>query len=199
MFRIISITLFAMGTAATLFGADGPMMVRRDTEIPVEVRSKIKSESAKVGDTVEFRTTIAVLIGKNVVVPENSEVLGTVVDVQHNGTDGPRSLVRIRIHTLRWKSGETALNAIVASVRHGHIDVPDWGFGPQPTFMEGIRIVSYQRHEACTDFSSAQKNFTVRSGVSLMLRQIDPAAYPDRDFNVYTPDDQRTAKNYVHN
>lgn len=32
-----------------------------------------------------------------------------------------------------------------------------------------------------------------------MLRQIDPAAYPDRDFNVYTPDDQRTAKNYPHN
>lgn len=150
MFRFISITLLALASAAPLMHADGPVLVRRDTEIPVEIRTRIKSGSAKVGDPIEFRTTEAVLIGNNVVVPENSSVLGTIVEVQHGGE--PRAMVRIRIHTLRWKSGESMLNAIVASVRHGHIDVPDWGFGPQPTFMEGIRIVSYQQHEACTDF-----------------------------------------------
>jgi len=170
--------------------------VRRDTQFPVQVRHTVKADSAKVGDPVEFRTDEAVLIGNNVVIPEDATILGTIIKVERRSRDSRQSLIRIRIHTLRWKTGEAALNAMVSSIRRPYASATDWHFHDMPTFVEGIRVTSYQRRDAYTDFSSDQKNVTLRAGVALMLRQIDPEAYPDRDFKVYTPDSQRTAQNW---
>lgn len=197
MFRLSLITISAvLLSASSLSAFDEPANVRRDTEFPVEVAHTVKAKSAKVGDTVEFRTAEAVLIGNDIVVPRSATILATITEVQRRSPDSRRSLIRIRIHTLRWKHGEAPLNAIVASVRSPQSRSADWLFRNIPTFLEGIRVISYQRHRAFTEFLSDKKEVTLRSGVTLMLRQIDPTAYPDREFDVYTPDSQRTAENW---
>ncbi len=196
MFRFIPVTFVALGLTLPTFAGDKPS-VRRDTEFPVEVHTGLKSGSVRVGDTIEFRTAEAVLIGNGVVVPRNATILGTVTEVRSRNADGPRALIRIRIHTLRWKSGEASLNAMVSAVRHVRFSDPNISFPQLPTFMEGIRIVSHLRHEAVTDFFSDQRNFTIRSGVGLMLRQIDPEAFPDRDFNVLSANDSNKRESLV--
>ncbi len=193
----IALTFAIFWLAVPGTAADDPHTVRRDTQFPVELHGSIKSSSAKVGDKVEFRTDEAILIGNNVVVPENAVILGTVVEVKHHAPDEPHSLLRIKIHTLRWKNGEAPLNAMVASVRRGHMLAVDTAFRHTPTFMDGIRIVSHKKRDAYTEFLSDRKEITLRSGVGFVLRQIDPADYPEREFNVYTPDDQKTAQNFV--
>lgn len=180
--------------SSSAFG--GETLVRRDTEFPVEIVHTIKGKNAKAGDPVEFRTTEAVLIGNDIVVPRNATILGTILEVQKRGPAWPKSLLRVRIHTLRWKNGEASLNAMIASVMRPHMDSAAWNFRPAPTFMEGIRVVSHQRREAYTEFFSDRRDVVLRSGVGFMLRQIDPTNYPDQDFDVFKSDDDRTAENW---
>jgi hypothetical protein len=174
----------------------GETLVRRDTYFPVEIVHTIKGKTAKVGDPIEFRTLEAVLIGKDIVVPRNATILGTIIAVQKRGPEWPRSLVRIRIHTLLWKDGEAKLNAMIASILRPHMDATEWSFRYPPTFLEGIRVVSHQRREAFTEFFSDRKDVVLRSGVAFMLRQIDPDRYPEQNFDVYKSDDDRTAENW---
>ncbi len=196
MLRVASTVALGLVLTHSLCASERQFSVRRDTQFPVEFKHSIKAKNAKVGDTVEFRTVGAVLIGNNVVVPDNSVILATIVEVQHRSATSRRSLLRLKIHTVRWKDGEAPLNAIVTSVRPGRIQELElrWHRTLIPTFLEGIKIVSHQQRDADTEFYSDDKDFTLRGGVALLLRQIDPNAYPEREMVVYTPDGIKTAE-----
>jgi hypothetical protein len=188
---VASLTLIASSSASD----DLKVEVRHNTEFPVEVHGTIKSASARVGDTVEFRTEIPVLIGNKIVVPNNATILGTVTEVRHGEHDWPRSLIRIRIHTLRWKDQQIHLNAMVTSIRRVRHMTAVATFGSMPTFLEGVRVVSHLQHNASTEFVSDQKDVVIRSGVSFMIRQIDPDAYPDDDLRILTSNTPHAPKN----
>lgn len=173
---------FLLAVLATSVVAQDPT-VRRDTQFPVELRTTIKSDKAKVGDKVEFQTREAVLIGNNIVVPERAKILGRIEQIRSGATESPRSLVDISIHTLKWKNGEAALNAVVFSVeatpaenmvmrRRRH------PFFKPPNFLQGIRIRAHLKRDARTDFFSESANFTLHSGLLFLLRQIDPEHVP---------------------
>lgn len=154
-------------------------VVRRDTQFPVELNDTIKTKSAKVGDRVRFRLNEAVLIGNNVVVPEGAKIFGTIVAVQHDASDEPRSAVRIRINNLEWKKGTARLNAVVQSVEPTPAQlmiIPRRRHAPlrPPSFMQDIKIKAHVRRNAYTDFYSKDKNFVLHSGVVFLLRHIDP-------------------------
>jgi hypothetical protein len=159
-------------------------VVRRDTQLPVELTNTIKSHSAKVGDKVKFRLNEAVLIGNNIVVPEGAKIFGVVEAVRDNSDDQPHSLVRIRIDRLEWKKGSARLNAVVLSVEptpaqsiimsHRRRRPPL----PPPSFMLGIRIKAHVRRDAYVEFFSDKKDLTLHSGMTFVLRQIDPDHNP---------------------
>lgn len=195
MFRFSFTTFASLLLIASLSASDEQKVeVRRDTEFAVEVHGTIKSAAAKVGDTVQFRTEGAVLIGNKMVVPDNSTVLGTITEVRQGRRHYPRSLIRIRIHTLRWKDKEAHLNAIVTSIRHIH-EVTDLSLASYvPTFLEGVRVVSHLQREASTEFLSDHKEITIRGGVRLAIRQVDPDDYPDQ-LRTLSANTQEAAKN----
>ena len=158
-------------------------VVRRDTQFPVELNDTIKTKSAKVGDRVRFRLNEAVLIGNNVVVPEGAKITGSIVAVQHDGAEEPRSAMRIRIDSLEWKKGAAKLNAVVQSVEPTPAQmmiIPHRRHAPlrTPSFMVDIQIRAHVRRDAYTDFYSKDKNFVLHSGVVFMLRHIDPQHDP---------------------
>ncbi|HEX6880218.1 MAG TPA: hypothetical protein VF135_07630 [Terriglobales bacterium] len=160
--------------------------VRRDTQFPVELHTTVRSDKAKPGTKVEFRTTEAVLIGNNIVVPSNSKVLGSVEQVRSGAPTGPRYLLSIHIETLKWKDHEVYLNAVVASVeptpaqkmltaRRHRFPWPD--VEPQP-FLKGVHIRAHYVRDAYTDFFSNDNNINLRSGIVFILRHVDPDHIP---------------------
>jgi hypothetical protein len=70
---------------------------------------------------------------------------------------------------------------MVARVRRGHPEATDLQLRATPTFLEGVRIVSYMRRQAYTEFYSDKKDVTIRSGVNFVLRQIDPNEFSDEE------------------
>ena len=160
--------------------------VRRDTQFPVELHTTVKSDDAKPGTKLEFRTTEAVLIGNNIVVPSNSKVLGTIELVRSDATTGPRHLLRIQIDTLKWKKSQASLNAVIASVeptaaqkmltarRHRFPWPPAL---PQP-FLKGVHIRAHYLRDAYTDFFSDDNRISLRSGMVFVLRHVDPDHIP---------------------
>lgn len=189
MFRFIA-NLLAVGCVSLLALAGDSVTVRRDTQFPVEVRHTISASSAKTGDTVEFRTEEAVLIGNNIVVPAKAKLLATITEVRRQSAGSP-SVLRIRIHTLQWKNGQAPLNAMVQSIQRLHPESADWSFHRAPTFLEGIRVVSYLQHEAYTEFTCDKKDVVIRSGLSFTVRQVDPNVRPEREYTVYSPENER--------
>lgn len=169
------LTLAWLTLALGALAQEAPI-VRRDTQFPVEVRTNVNTKSAKPGAVVEFRTTIAVLIGNNIVVPNDTKILGTIEEVRSNAADNPHSLLRIRIHTLLSKYGESRLNAVVMAVD----PIPAFteqaarrSFGYTQTFLEGIHIVAHLTQNAATELASQRKNFTLHSGTRFVLRHLD--------------------------
>jgi hypothetical protein len=176
--------LFFSVLACTALSAQ-EAVVRRDTQLPVELRNTIKSKSAKVGDKVKFRLSEAVLIGNNIVVPEGAKVTGTIDAIQSESAGEPHSLVRVRIHSLEWKKGTARLNAVVQSVEPTPAQLmvlPHRRHSPlrPPSFMIDIHIKAHIRRDAYTEFYSNEKNFVLHSGIVLLLRHIDPDHEPAR-------------------
>lgn len=179
--RPVLVLIFSV-LACTVLSAQ-EAVVRRDTQFPVELGTTIKSKSAKVGDKVKFRLNEAVLIGNNVVVPEGAKITGTIDAVQDDGTEEPRSAIRIRIHGLEWKKGTARLNAVVLSVEPTPAQlmiIPRRRHPPlrSPSFTQKIHIKAHVRRDAYTDFFSNEKNLVLHSGIVFMLRQIDPDRAP---------------------
>lgn len=151
--------------------------IRPDATFPVELRRTIHTNSAKVGDLVEFRTIESVLIGSGIVVPSNASLLGEIEQVQTRSSSSAESSVSLRVHTLRWEDNEIAVNLVVTSVffaRAAYLNGSP--IGVKPTFLEGIRIVAHLSQEAFTKFSSEKKEVVLRNGVLLLLRQVDPSS-----------------------
>ncbi len=149
--------------------------VRPGTGFPAELHQTIHASRAKAGDLVQFRTLEPVLIGGGVVVPENATLLGKVVFARWDTAAEPRSMLRIRIDGVRWKSGQARINAVVVGmyyVRSAYIYNPETG--PRPTFLEGIHISSHPARNASTDFFSNTKDVVLRSGILLLLQHVVP-------------------------
>ena len=183
MARLLAV-LSALAALAAPSVVTQEAVVRRDTLFPAELRTTVKTDSVRVGSTVEFRTNEAVLIGNNIVVPDDAKIIGTVEVIRRDSVDSPRSLVRIRLGTLQWKNGSAKLNAVVASVeaspaeqmlmsRHRRSVLQP------PSFLRGIRILAHMRKDAYTDFQSEEKDFVLRSGIVFLLRQLDPDHDPE--------------------
>ncbi len=187
------IAIVASGVLIFSSALCGETPVPRDTEFPVELAHTVNVRNAKVGDPIEFHTLEPVLIGNDTVVPQNATILGSITEIQRRGPGWQRCLIRITIHSLRWKRGEAVLNAMVSSILRPHADELYWRFRYAPTFMEGIRVISHQRGDAYTEFFSDHKDVVLHSGVSFMLRQIEPEGNPDRELNVYSGEPRRTA------
>src|SRR5512146_1505737 len=143
MLRIRSLSPITLAIFAAVLSAQ-EISVHPGTEIPVELRTKIDSHSTRAGAKVEFHTTEAVLIGHNIVVPQNATIIGHVAQVLDGESTSPNSRLRITINTLKWKRGEAPLNAVIISVEQtpaqsmllarGH------RFRDPPSFLKGIHI-----------------------------------------------------------
>jgi hypothetical protein len=181
MIRPATLLSFAVLACALLSAQEA--VVRRDTQFPVELSTTVKTRSAKIGDKVKFRLNEAVLIGKNIVVPEGATIIGTIESVRNSATDQPRSLVGIRLATLEWKKGRAKLNAVVLSVEPTPAQnmIMTRRRRPPlrpPSFLQGIHIKAHVRRNAYTEFFSDKNEFTLRSGSTFVLRQIDPNRDP---------------------
>lgn len=181
MLRIRSLSPIMLAIFAAVLSAQ-ETSVHPGTEIPVELRTKIDSHSVTRGAKVEFHTTEAVLIGHNIVVPQNATVIGHVAQVLHGERASLNSRLRITINTLKWKHGEAPLNAVIIGVEQtpaqsmllarGH------RFHDPPSFLKDIRIRAYLSREASTEFYSKRQSFIVGKGLCFVLRQVDPDHEP---------------------
>lgn len=174
----MALVLFAGGVSASELPT-----VRANTEIPVELKTKVRADTATIGETVVLMTTEGVLIGRNVVIPRGAEVLGTVDSVQRD-RDGIRSTLVVRFRQVRWEQNTVDLNAVVSSVesvnqkeslifRHIH------NLFSQKTLLEGVEVRSHVQRDAFTEFASSVPAFQLRPGTRLVLRQIDPSKEPE--------------------
>lgn len=181
MLRIRSLSPITLAIFAALLSAQ-EISVHTDTEIPVELHTKLDSHSARAGAKIEFHSTEAVLIGHNIVVPQNATILGHVVKVLDGESTSPNSLVRITINSLKWKHGEAPLNAVIISVEQtpaqsmllarGH------RFRDSPSFLKDVHIRAHLAREASTEFYSKRQSFIVGKGLCFVLRQVDPDHEP---------------------
>lgn len=191
--------LLVLALSASLTAANN-VAVRRDTHFPVVLQSKTNTESAQVGDRIIFRTSEAVLIGNNIVVPSGAEVLGTIDEVRRQSANAPHSDLVIRFHSVRWPGGSADLNAVVSSVevinqneksffRHIH------NLFSQKTLLEHINVYAHIQRNAFTEFSSDEPGFVLRPGIRLVLRHLDPDKEPDLMVRNLVLDVNRSWKN----
>ncbi len=158
--------------------------VRKDTHFPVILEAEVSTASAKIGDTVKFRTSEGVLIGNNVVVPRGAQILGTVDEVKRNAPNVPRSVLVIRLHTVRWPEGYASLNAVVLSVEsitqsENVLFREIRTLFSRPTLLEHIHVYAHIQRDAYTEFSSDTPELVLRRGIRLELWHLDPEHVPE--------------------
>ena len=130
-----------------------------------------------MGSPVEFRLLTPVLVGNGLVVPEEATLIGHVVQIATPTDHNPSSSLSVSVHTIRWGKNELPINAVVSQLYFVRSSYIAGGSAPRATFLEGIQIVSHLAAEANTEFSSTKKEVVLRSGILLLLRQIDPNDY----------------------
>ncbi|MDT8068024.1 MAG: hypothetical protein ROO76_07630 [Terriglobia bacterium] len=174
----IAILLSAFVAASAVSLSAQEISVRAGTQIPVELQTKIKTDSAKPGERVEFKTREAVLIGHDIVVPRDSKITGRIEQVLNRGTGSPNSKVRISIGHLEWKKNEASLNAVIISIEptpaQQMLGLGRHRFGDPPTFLRHVHIRAYLLRNASTEFYSDRPDFTINKGLYFLLRQVDP-------------------------
>jgi len=177
MLRIPVLLPVFLAIFAVNLSAQG-ISVHPGTEIPVELRTKLDTQSMKVGAKIEFHTTEAVLIGHNIVVPENATITGHIEQVIDGGRASSKSVLRIIINALKWKHGEAPLNAVISSVERNPaqemLQARGRRFRNPPTFLKDIHIRAHLSRNAVTEFYSDRPSLTVSKGLFFLLRQVDP-------------------------
>jgi hypothetical protein len=81
--------------------------------LPLEVKTEVRSERAKFGDEVKFKTVQGSIFHGNVI-PKSSEVFGRVVSVQAR-EDGVPAKLCVQLERATWKKGEVQLRGYVTS------------------------------------------------------------------------------------
>lgn len=81
--------------------------------LPLEVKTEVRSERAKSGDEVRFRTLQGSIFNGSVI-PKSADVVGRVVSVQAQ-EDGVPAQLCIRLDRATWKEGEVQLRGYVTS------------------------------------------------------------------------------------
>jgi hypothetical protein len=179
----ISATLLVLCCSLNVGATDEPA-VRKDTQFPVELQTAVSTQTAKPGDTVEFRTAAGVLIGNNIVVPQGAHVLATIEKVQRGQPGSSQSELVIRIHTVRWTGGFARLNAVVSSVEttiqseNAFFRAVHNQFS-RPTHLEHVQVLAHIQRDAYTEFMANRPDFDLRPGIRLVLRHLDPQHDPE--------------------
>lgn len=78
--------------------------------LQLTVRTEIRSENAKPGDEVEFKTLEGAMLQGNVI-PKSTKVMGRVISAQ--GLEGLRpAMLCVRLERATWEKGEVQLKDI---------------------------------------------------------------------------------------
>ncbi len=92
------------------YGADrlkgSVVMVPANTTFPAVLTSVISSESSRVGDSVSFYMNSGFYYGNNLIAPEGSKVLGTIVKVKKGKYGSIDGLVEVKFSNIVTPSGQ---------------------------------------------------------------------------------------------
>jgi hypothetical protein len=83
-----------------------PITVPEGTVITVRLRQAVGSKISNTGDSFEASMADPVSVGKNVVIPEGSDVIGTVVDAKALGRFKGGARLQLTLNSVTVKSGK---------------------------------------------------------------------------------------------
>jgi|tagenome__1003787_1003787.scaffolds.fasta_scaffold20857199_1 hypothetical protein len=137
--------------------------------LPLEVRTDVRSERAKVGDEVKFKTVQGGIFRGNVI-PKSTEVVGKVISVQSRESGGPGKLC-VRLERATWKNGEVQLQGYVTSELVTRIVTID-GFGKKETVhqfgrnMPDLRLL--RSVDGTTTLMRERNNVVLKRGMTML-------------------------------
>ncbi len=82
--------------------------------IPAQLSKTLDTNKCKVGDVIEMKTLEPVLLGNNLVMPEKTRLLGTIIGAASRQDEKP-SWVLLVVERADWKEHSIALHAFVSS------------------------------------------------------------------------------------
>src|SRR5208283_2699593 len=82
--------------------------------IPAQLTRTVQANKAHPGDTVEFRTLEAVLVGRDLVIPANARLYGRVLSAAPK-QDNKNSWLAVAVERAEWKEGSLPLHAFIAA------------------------------------------------------------------------------------
>jgi hypothetical protein len=82
--------------------------------IPAQLSKSLDTNKCKVGDVIEMKTLEPVLLGNNLVMPEKTKLLGTIVGAASRQDEKP-SWILLVVERADWKEHSVALHAFVSS------------------------------------------------------------------------------------
>lgn len=108
--------LFVVLSAIAALGEEpaSPVQVPANLSIPAQLSKTVDTKKCKAGDAFEMRTLEPVLIGKGIVMPENTKLNGRVLGSGSRQNDKPSWVVLV-IESARWKKNSVPLHAFVMS------------------------------------------------------------------------------------
>lgn len=85
--------------------ADGEVVLKAGTYIPLEVMSEITTENMTVGQMIDFKVTKDVMVGKDVVIPFGSVAKGQVTRFEKRKGIGKGASMQIQLKSVTAKDG----------------------------------------------------------------------------------------------
>jgi hypothetical protein len=109
--------LFISAVMLSAWLADGQSAMSSPTisgvSIPAELRTDVRADRVRRGDTVELRSVEPVLLGNGIVMPANAKLSGRIVGAAPLQGDKPSWLVLL-IEKAEWKGQSVALHAFIS-------------------------------------------------------------------------------------
>jgi hypothetical protein len=121
------------------------ILIPSGTHVGVILESGISTATAKVGDSVYFRTSFPITINNKVVVPVGSYLRGEVQDAKRPGRVKGKGQLRIRLDTMVFPNGYTVdMNANPHSADGGQVKTDSEGkmTGPGGKGKDAITIAT---------------------------------------------------------
>jgi hypothetical protein len=137
--------------------------------LPLEVRTEVRSERAKLGDEVKFKTLQGSIFNGSVI-PKSTEVFGRVVSAQGRETGSPAMLC-VRLERAAWRDGEVQLQGYVTSEMVIRIVTMD-GFGTKRLLHQFSRkmpdLKLLRSKDGTTTLMREQNNVVLNRGMSVL-------------------------------
>jgi hypothetical protein len=113
--RIFSIVLLVFAILPALAQQPGANLVPAgQLSIPAELSKTVRADKAHPGDPVEFRTVEPVLVGKGIVMPTNTLLVGRILHASPK-KEGKNSWLALVVERAEWKQHSLPLHAFVAA------------------------------------------------------------------------------------